>query len=176
MAEIVVAHTGQLDAATLAAARALLFEVFDDMTDDDWEHSLGGMHALAREAGEVVGHASLVQRRLLHGGRTLRAGYVEGVAVREGRRRQGIASALMGRLEDLAVRAYDVAALGATDEAVPFYVARGWRLWSGPSSALTPDGIRPTPGDDGCIYVLPLAAALDLHGEITCDWRDGDLW
>ena len=176
MVEIVVAHTGQLDVASLAAARALLFEVFDDMTDDDWEHALGGMHALALEAGGVVGHASLVQRRLLHGGRALRAGYVEGVAVREGRRRQGIASALMERLEHLAIGAYEVAALGATDEAAPFYRGRGWRLWSGRSSALTPEGIRPTPDDDGCIYVLPLSVPLDLGAEITCDWRDGDLW
>jgi len=35
-----LAHTGDLDQATLAAARDLLFAVFDDMTEDDWEHSL----------------------------------------------------------------------------------------------------------------------------------------
>ena len=42
-----IAHTADLDAATLAAARVLLDEVFDgELTDDDWEHCLGGMHAL----------------------------------------------------------------------------------------------------------------------------------
>jgi len=48
-------------------------------------------------------------------------------------------------------------------------------LWPGPSSAA---GIRRTEedDDDGCIYVLPVAAPLDLSGELTCDWRDGDLW
>jgi len=43
-------------------------------------------------------------------------------------------------LERLAGAAYDLAALGATDEATAFYAARGWQLWRGPSSALTPAG------------------------------------
>jgi hypothetical protein len=30
-------------------------------------------------------------------------------------------------------------------------------------------------GDDGCIYGLPVDVSLDLPGELTCDWRDGDL-
>ena len=61
MTGIRVAHTADLDAATLEEARALLFEVFtgdDAMTDEDWEHCVGGMHALAYDGGEVVGHAS----------------------------------------------------------------------------------------------------------------------
>ena len=35
-----VAHTADLTRQDLAAARALIFEVFDDATDDDWEHCL----------------------------------------------------------------------------------------------------------------------------------------
>jgi aminoglycoside 2'-N-acetyltransferase I len=72
--------------------------------------------------------------------------------------------------------AYDLGALGATDEAVALYERRGWKLWQGPSSALTPAGVRRTPDEDGAIYVLPGAVALDLAGELTCDWRDGDVW
>jgi len=171
-----LAHTGDLDQATLAAARDLLFAVFDDMTEDDWEHSLGGQHAMAFEGGEVVGHAALIQRRLLHGGRAMRAGYVEGVGVREDLRRRGIGAAMMTELERVARGAYDLAALGATDEAVPFYTGRGWLPWRGRTSALTPAGIVPTPDDDGGVFVLPLSASLDLEGELTCDWRDGDVW
>jgi hypothetical protein len=37
MCELVVGHTADLDGASLAAACALLFDVFDDMTDEDWE-------------------------------------------------------------------------------------------------------------------------------------------
>jgi len=163
MAEVHTAHTAELDAATLSAARALLYDVFDDMTEHDWEHALGGVHALVWEGAELVGHASVIQRRLLHGGRALRAGYVEGVGVRADRRGRGYGAAMMG-------------ALGAAEEAAAFYAARGWMLWRGPSSALTPDGIRRTGEDDGCIYVLPVQVQLDLFSELTCDWRDGDPW
>jgi aminoglycoside 2'-N-acetyltransferase I len=118
----------------------------------------------------------VVQRRLLHGGRALRTGYVEGVGVRADRRRRGHAGALMEALERVIRGAYDLGALGATDQAVPFYEGRGWQQWRGPTSALTPEGVRRTPGEDGAIYVLPVAAELDLDGELTCDWRDGDVW
>jgi aminoglycoside 2'-N-acetyltransferase I len=174
--DVRTAHTAELDAVTLRAARALLDDVFADMTDHDWEHALGGVHALAWEGVELIGHASVVQRRLVHGGRALRTGYVEGVGVRADRRRRGHGGAMMDALERVVRGAYDLGALGATDEAADFYAARGWKLWQGPSSALTPTGIKRTEEDDGCIYVLPVTDALDLSGELTCDWRDGDLW
>ena len=143
-APVRTAHTADVDAATLAAARALLYEAFDDMTEDDWEHSLGGVHALAFDGDTLVGHAAVVQRRLLHGGRALRTGYVEGVAVRADQRRRGHGAAMMDALERVIRGAYDLGALGATDEAVALYAGRGWQQWRGPSSALTPNGIRRT--------------------------------
>lgn len=176
MTQVVVAHTANLDRVTLKAGKALLYEVFDDMGDSDWEHALGGMHALVWEGTDLIGHASVVQRRLLHGGQALRAGYVEGVGVRADRRRRGHGAAMMTALEQVLAAAYDVGALGATDEAANFYQARGWKLWQGPSSSLTPTGVRRTEADDGCIYVYPLTAPLDLAAELTCDWRDGDVW
>ncbi|GAC1321089.1 MAG: aminoglycoside N-acetyltransferase AAC(2')-Ic [Thermoleophilaceae bacterium] len=172
-----VAHTADLDRSTLSAARALLDAVFeDDMTDHDWEHSLGGMHALCFEGGELVGHAAVVQRRLLHERRALRVGYVEGVAVRADRRRRGHAGAMMEALERVVRGAYEIGALGATEQAARLYAARGWQPWRGPTAAMTPEGIRRTPEEDGGVYVLPVAVGLDLEGELTCDWRDGDLW
>lgn len=171
-----VAHTGELDAAELDAARALLYDVFDDMTEEDWEHALGGIHAIAREDGRVVGHASLVMRRLLHRGRAWRTGYVEGVAVRRDRRRQGLGRALMAPLERLIHGSYDLGALGASDEAASFYAHLGWRLWQGPTFAFTPAGIVRTPDDDDCIFLLPVSDGLDLHGELICDFRDGAAW
>jgi len=175
--ELRVAHTAELDSATWSAARALLVDVFEgDFSEHDWEHALGGMYALVWEGAELIGHASVVQRRLLHGGRALRAGYVEGVGVRADRRRRGHASALMQALERVVRGAYDLGALGATDEAARFYAARGWTPWQGRCFALTPNGIRRTTEEEGGIYVLAHAASLDVFGELTCDWRDGDVW
>jgi aminoglycoside 2'-N-acetyltransferase I len=174
--EIRLAHTSDLDERTLAAARSLLFVVFDDMTEHDWEHALGGLHALAWEEGELIGHASVVQRRLLHGGRALRTGYIEGVGVRADIRRRGHGGRMMDALERVVRRAYDVGALGATDVAGEFYRTRGWLQWRGPLSALTPGGVVRTAEEEGSVYVLPGTAELDLDRELTCDWRDGDLW
>jgi aminoglycoside 2'-N-acetyltransferase I len=176
MTEVQTAHTAYLDPATREAARCLLYDVFDDMTETDWEHSLGGVHALAWDGPELVGHASLIMRRLMHGGRALRAGYVEGVGVRADQRRRGHGAAMMEALEQVLRGAYDLGALGATDEAAEFYASRGWKLWQGPTSALTPAGIKRTEDEDGAIFVMELAVPLDLQGELTCDWRDGDAW
>ena len=175
--ELHVAHTADVDAATLADAHALLVEAFDgDFSDDDWDHALGGIHALAYEGGELVAHASVVQRRLLHGGRALRCGYLEGVGVRAAARRRGHGDAVMEAVERVVRGAYELGALGTTDEGARFYAARRWERWRGPLSALTPGGIARTPDEEGAVYVLPGAAALDLDGELACDWRDGDVW
>lgn len=176
MTDVQMAHTSELDAATLDAARDLLYRVFDDMTEDDWEHSLGGIHAVVWDEGELVGHGSVIQRRLLYAGRALRTGYVEGVAVRADRRRRGYGAVMMSALERVIRHAYDLGALGATDSAADFYAARGWQQWRGPTSALTPSGVRRTREEDGGVFVLPVTVSLDLAGELTCDWRDGDAW
>jgi aminoglycoside 2'-N-acetyltransferase I len=176
MAELRIAHTADLEAATIEAARGLLELAFGGFSDHDWEHSLGGVHALVWEEGELVGHASVVQRRLLHRERALRTGYVEGVGVRPDRRRRGHAAAMMGALERVVRGAYDLGALSATAGAADIYAARGWQGWRGPTSALTPAGVVRTEEDDGTVFVLPVSAPLDLSGELTCDWREGDVW
>jgi aminoglycoside 2'-N-acetyltransferase I len=112
----------------------------------------------------------------MHQGRALRTGYVEGVAVRADRRRRAYGAALMGAIERVIRRAYDLGALSATEEALPFYAARGWQRWQGPTSALTPVGVVRTDEDDDSVHVLPVAVPLDLSGAIACDWRDGSVW
>lgn len=176
-ATVGVAHTAELDVATLRAARGLLDDVFGaEMTDDDWEHALGGVHALVWEAGQLVGHAAVVQRRLLYRDRALRTGYVEGVAVSPERRRRGYGSAAMDAIEHVIRGAYELGALGASDEGARFYAARGWRPWRGPTWALTREGLVRTAGDDDSVFVLEGELALDPSEALTCDWRDGELW
>ena len=106
----------------------------------------------------------------------MRTGYVEGVGVHPEWQRRGVGGQMMEALEPIIEAAYDIGALGATDEAVSLYEHRGWVRWLGPTSAITPAGIRRTLDEDGCIYVLPNGSTLDIGGELTCDWRDGDVW
>jgi aminoglycoside 2'-N-acetyltransferase I len=177
MMRIRVAHTADVEPAVLDDARRLLDEAFDgDMSEEDWRHCLGGVHALAFDGDALVGHAAVAQRSMLVRGRALRCGYVEGVAVRADRRRRGYAGAMMAELERVIEAAYDFGALCASDEAVGFYRARGWRVWEGPTSVFAPDGIAPTPEEDGAVFMWPGAVAPDVTAPIACDWRDGDVW
>src|SRR4051795_5488241 len=158
MPVVTVAHTSQLDMATLESAWLLVRAAFSPggFTEQDWEHALGGMHALVHDEETLVAHGSVVQRRFLHGGRTWRVGDVEAVAVAARARRRGHGSAVMGALEDVIRRAYEFGALSATDDGVPLYRSHGWQPWRGPVSALAPSGLLRTPDEDGAVYVLSL--------------------
>jgi aminoglycoside 2'-N-acetyltransferase I len=130
----------------LDGVRRLVVAAFGDGFEDaDWEHALGGLHALVHLDGELVAHGAVVQRHLLHGGRALRVGYVEAVAVADGARRRGHASTVMAALEDVVRRAYDAGALSATDAGAGLYSGRGWLPWRGSTWALAPDGRVRTP-------------------------------
>ncbi|RBY79156.1 aminoglycoside 2'-N-acetyltransferase [Blastococcus sp. TF02-09] len=172
-----VRRTPDLDDAALAAVRALLDAAFGGaFADEDFAHALGGVHALVHHEERLVGHGSVVPRQLLHGGRSLRTGYVEAVAVAPDARRQGIATAVMDALEAVIRADHELGALSASEDGAGLYAARGWLLWEGPTSVLTTEGRRRTPEDDGSVFVLPGPVPLDPRGELTCDWRDGDVW
>ena len=169
-----VQHTADLTATERRALRALLDDAFDgEFGDDDWEHLLGGLHVVLDD----VAHASVVQRRLLHGGRALRAGYVEGVVVRVDRRGRGHGRAVMAEVHRILDAAYDLGALSTSDDGLPFYPALGWVPWRGPARALTADGVvHDTPDEDLFVWTTPGGPPLDLDGELVCDPRPGDPW
>jgi aminoglycoside 2'-N-acetyltransferase I len=173
-------HTSDLDGETREDARQMLLDAFADgeidFTDADWEHALGGMHALICVRGALVAHGAVVPRRLIHQGAALRCGYLEAVAVREDWRGQGLAMAVMDALEQVLRGAYQLGALSSSEAGRHIYASRGWLPWQGPTSVLAPSGLTPTPDDDDAVFVLPLNADLDTTGEITCDYRDGDPW
>jgi aminoglycoside 2'-N-acetyltransferase I len=173
-------HTSDLDDETREDARRMLIDAFADgevdFTDADWEHALGGMHALICVRGALVAHGAVVQRRMLHQGVALRCGYLEAVAVREDWRGQGLAMAVMDGLEQVLRGAYQLGALSSSEAGRHIYASRGWLSWRGATSVLAPSGLIPTPDDDDSIFVLPVDADLDAGAEITCDYRDGDPW
>jgi aminoglycoside 2'-N-acetyltransferase I len=170
-------HTADLDGDTRERARRMVLEAFDgEFTTADWEHALGGMHALICYHGALIAHAAVVQRSLLHGGTALRCGYVEGVAVREDWRGQGLARALMDAVEQIVRGAYQVGALSSSEMGRPLCESRGWLPWRGETSVLAPTGTARTPDDDASLFVLPVTVTVDTSAGITCDWREGDVW
>lgn len=134
------------------------------------------MHALVWDGSDLIAHGAVVLRRLLHNGRALRTGYVEAVAVRADRRRRGCGAAVMAKLEPVTRGGYELGALGATWEAEAFYRGRGWHQCAGTTSVVAPDGVERTGEDDGRIYLLPVAADLEPHGDLACEWRNGEVW
>ncbi|MDO0911544.1 GNAT family N-acetyltransferase [Streptomyces sp. DT2A-34] len=171
-------HTADLTTAELRAIRALLDDAFDgDFSDEDFEHGLGGMHALVHDdAGRLVAHGSVIMRRVRHRDRWLRVGYVEAVGVRPDARRTGLGGRVMAELERVIDRAYDAGMLSASDEGAALYAARGWEVWGGRVCALGPQGVVRLPDEEGSTFVRPaLAGPLDPAFELVFDWRDGDV-
>ena len=173
--------TGELTSSEIAAIRALLAAAFwsdadERFTDDDWGHALGGVHFVLDVDGEIVAHASVVERELHVDGRALRTGYVEAVATAPGHEGAGYGTQVMRDVTAYIAERFELGALGTGVHG--FYERLGWRTWTGPSSVRTADGDRPTADDDGYIMVLWTGSTpvLDPSAAISCDWRPGDVW
>ena len=150
---------------------------FDDFTDDDLDHGLGGTHWLIEVDGRVVAHASVVERRIELDGTPLRTGYVEAVAVEPGWQRRGLGTLVMRRATDHIRERYDLGVLGTGEQ--PFYERLGWDHWAGRSFVRETDGaVRATADEDPWLMVLRTAASAgrSLTGTLTCEWRPGDVW
>lgn len=172
------AHTSDLTGQELTEVRELLDAAFDeDFGEEDFEHALGGMHVLLREDGRLVAHGSVVQRRVLHRGRALRAGYVEAVAVRADHRRRGLGGRVMAELERIIGRAYVLGALSASEDGAGLYERRRWQVWGGRIGVLGPGGPERLPGEEGSTYlwVPPGGVLPDPSGRLDFDWRNGDV-
>jgi aminoglycoside 2'-N-acetyltransferase I len=161
------------------AVRELLDTAFGGgFSDEDWANTQGGLHTLVYDEDGLVAHGAVIQRQLLYEGRALRTGYVEGLAVRSAQRRRGYGYLVLDELERIVEGAYDIGALSDGTGIAEYYERRGWLRWQGPTAVLARSGATRTPDDDGGVLVRPTARtrAIDVTTELTCDWRDGDIW
>lgn len=173
--------TEALTPADVTAIRELMVVAFgaDDeerFTDDDWDHAIGGLHFVLDLNGEVVAHASVVERELHVDCQPFRTGYVEAVATAPDRQGGGLGTMVMTDVTSYIRDRFELGALGTGRH--QFYERLGWLTWTGPSSVRAPDGTRRTPDEDGYILVLPTPStpSLDVSTPISCDWRPGDVW
>ncbi|MFF1648965.1 GNAT family N-acetyltransferase [Streptomyces sp. NPDC058240] len=172
------AHTSRLAPAALDEIRTLLDTAFEgDFSDDDWDHGLGGIHACVRDSSGLLAHGSVIQRRVIHLGRSYRIGYVEAVAVRADRRREGLGGRIMTALEEVVDGAYAFGALSASAAGAALYAGRGWRVWPGRIAVQARCGVERLPDEEGSTYVRGAAGRVlpAGSGTLVFDWRDGDV-
>jgi aminoglycoside 2'-N-acetyltransferase I len=177
MSAPLVASTDELTRNEIEQIRQLLDDAFGGtFSDDDWNHSIGGLHVFVRLEGKVVSHGSVVARRLDAGTHRLSTGYVEAVATRADVRGRGHARRVLRRLAEQIETDFELGALSA--DVPQLYAALGWETWRGPTYVHAPGGRRRTVGDDGAVMVLRTSrtATVDLDLDLTCDWRVGDVW
>ncbi|MDQ3553399.1 MAG: GNAT family N-acetyltransferase [Chloroflexota bacterium] len=173
--------TTDLNASEVKAIRRLLVAAFgtdeeEAFAEDDWQHALGGLHFVLDLDGEIVAHASVVQRDIHVGEVRLRTGYVEAVATAAAHQGQGLGSRVMRDVATYIREGFQLGALGTGRHR--FYERLGWQTWRGPSFVRTTTGPRRTWDEDGYIMVLatPSSPTLDLDAPISCEWRAGDVW
>ena len=176
MAAVRTFTTAEAPAELLAEIRALMDAVFDDFTDADWEHTVGGTHAIATDGGAVVSHAAVVPRILEVAGRPLRTGYVEGVGTAASHRRAGLGSRVMTEIGAIIRAEYEFGALGTG--AYDFYAKLGWERWRGPTCVRYGAETIRTAEDDDAIMVLRFGPSrdADLTAPLCCEARVGDDW
>jgi aminoglycoside 2'-N-acetyltransferase I len=172
--DVRMAHTADLDVATLSAARALLDAVFrDEMTDHDWEHALGGIHAFVWDGGELAGHASVVPASALAPWACAAGGLRRGRRCASRRARAGIRRGDDGSAGASGTRGY----AGRH--------RRGRQLLRNPRleamaridfGAHTPGSCAPRRRTDLSTCCPSLRRWICMYGELICDWRDGDVW
>lgn len=161
----------------LEDARALVFAAFSSgFTEDDWDHALGGWHAVVVHGERVVSHAAVISRDLEVGERKFTVGYVEGVATGRALRGQGYGSRAMTEIGRIIRRNFELGALSS--DAHAFYERLGWERWRGPTFVRSATGLVRTEDDDDGIMVLCFgpSAGIALTDPISCEERRGDVW
>lgn len=176
-ASIRVVPSAEVTAAEWATLTELCIAAFDEPWGDYWENIGPGVHVIAEhpERG-IVAHAAIVDRNLYAGELTLRAGYVEAVAVWPDLQRSGLGTQVMKVIDDVLDADYQLGALGTGSH--DFYARLGWVVWQGHTSIRELDGsLTRSPNEDGDIMVRitpATPAGLDLSLPIAVDWRPGD--
>ena len=171
--------SSDLSSTDWSALTDLCVAAFNEPWDDYWQSIGPGFHVIAEEAGRgIVAHAAIVDRLLYPGEATLRAGYVEAVAVWPDLQRQGLGTQVMEVIDARIEKGYELGALGTGSHG--FYARLGWVTWQGQTWIRERDGSRQrSPDEDGGIMVrlTPTTPTdLDLTMPIAVDWRPGEVW
>lgn len=156
--------------------RKLLTDAFeDDFSEEDWQHTYGGVRFLGHLDGHLISHGAVVPRKMQVDGASMLVGYVEGIAVSPALWRKGFGSLLLEELTSYCRSEFPLSML-STDEK-SFYRRHGWSDFEGKSFVLR-DGLQyPTEDEDeGLMFLSDLSQGRVSPRQVVCEDRNGDAW
>lgn len=156
--------------------RKILNEAFeDDFSEEDWQHTYGGVRFLGHLDGHLISHGAVVPRKMQVDGASMLVGYVEGIAVSPGFQRKGFGSLLLEEITSYCKSDFPLSML-STDEKV-FYERQNWLDFEG-NSYVFKDGvvIRSNDEDEGLMYLPGLSQDMGSPKKVICESRVGDAW
>ena len=115
MTSLRIVPSAELETAEWSALTNLCVAAFAEPWDGYWESIGPGVHVLAEDAGHgIVAHAAIVDRLLYPGDGTLRAGYVEAVAVEPDWQRRGLGTRVMEVINRMIDERYELGSVDCT--------------------------------------------------------------
>ncbi|MFM7889272.1 MAG: GNAT family N-acetyltransferase [Actinomycetota bacterium] len=164
-----------LDHLAEVSLRALLFDAFEgDFSQEDWEHTNGGLRFLGYLGAELVAHGSVIKRNVRIDEEDLKIGYVEGLAVAPLYWRRGFGSKLMSEITSYCKTEFRICMLSTGEK--DFYRKLGWLDFEGESYVFR-NGVevRTADEDEGLMY-LPGSVNSPTMTKVVCEAREGDDW
>lgn len=159
-----------------SALQSLMSEAFEgDFSEEDWQHTFGGVRFLGYMDNQLIAHGAVIQRLMFVDGERKLVGYVEGIAVAPTYWRKGFGSHLMAELTTYCRSEFPLSLL-STDEK-DFYRRHGWSDFAGESYVSNAGvEIRTEDEDEGLMYLL--GSSQDYVGprKVVCESRAGDAW
>lgn len=154
----------------------LLKDAFEgDFSEEDWQHSLGGVRLIGFMNEEIVAHGAVVPRAVRIDDVEEIIGYVEAIAVDPRFWRQGIGTALMEEITKICKSQYQFSMLSTGEK--DFYRRSGWVDFKGESYVdLGEKVVRSEEEDEGLMY-LGVGKYLNVSPlKVVCKSRSGDSW
>lgn len=164
-----------LDHRAQANLRELLVRAFEgDFSNEDWEHTHGGLRFVGYLGNEVVAHGSVIERNVWIDGEYLKIGYVEGLAVAPSYWNRGFGSKLMAEITSHCKTEFRISMLATGEK--DFYRKLGWLDFEGESYVFR-NGVevRTADEDEGLMY-LPRSVDFPTPTKVVCETREGDDW
>lgn len=165
-----------LPVTLIPKVRQLLVDSFEgEFSEDDWQHSLGGVRLIGFMNEEIVAHGAVVPRAVRIDDVEEIIGYVEAIAVDPRFWRQGIGTALMEEITKICKSQYQFSMLSTGEK--DFYRRSGWVDFKGESYVdLGEKVVRSEEEDEGLMYLGVGNYSNVSPFKVVCKSRAGDAW